>query len=185
MITWFSNVISGRFRHWNDTNNAYVSALVERAQQFPPAIEPLFIQLTAASYVVVDSLVGPDQGRKRIIKKDSKQITAEQFRSLHHLNIWTFMALFGYQNPQFRDSFFAACKDFIGIQENEKRVAQAVLQMEKLDVATICSALFPEITRVLDYEGGSILDWLLLTPSFSLAYSQAVEAYKDAIIELE
>lgn len=185
MITWLSNVFTGRFRHWNEANNSYVSALVERAKQFPPAIEPLFTELTAASYVVVDSLVGPDKGSKRIIKKDPKDITAEQFRSLHNLNIWTFVALFGLQNPQFRDSFFAACKDFIGIQENEKRMAHHVLEMHEIDVGKICSTLFPEITKILGHQDEGFLDWFMLTPSFSIAYSQALEAYKQAMENLK
>jgi hypothetical protein len=114
--------------------------------------------------------VGPNQGSKRIVKIDPKKITADQFRSLHHLNIWTFMALFGHQNPQLRDSFFAACKDFIGIQENEKRIAQYVLQMEEIDVGKICSTLFTEMAAILKYEGDGFLDWYMLTPAFSIAY---------------
>jgi len=185
MITWLLNVLTGRICHWNDANNSYLSALVDRAKQFPPAIEPLFTQFTFASYIVVDSLVGPNKESKRIIKKDLKSITAEQFRALHNLNIWTFVALFGLQNPSFRDACFAACKDFIGIQENEKKMVQRVLEMEKTDVGQICSTLFPEITKVLEYQDEGFTDWIMVTPAFTMGYSQAMEAYKRAMENLK
>ena len=185
MITWLSNILSGRYRHWNKANNIYLNTLVARAKQFPPAIAPLFFQFTAASSIVVDLLVGPDQGSKKIIKKDPKEITAEQFWSLHHLNIWTFVAVFGRQNPQFRDPLFMASEDFVGIQENEKRIAQFVLQMEGIDAGKICSTLFLEIAKILEYESEGFLDWYMLTPCFSIGYSHAMKKYKETLSRLK
>ena len=181
MINWISNVLSGRYRHWNDENNTYVNDLVERAKQFPPAIKPLFTNFTMASYGVVESLIGPDQGRHKIIKKDSKKINGQQFQSLHHLNIWAFISIFCHQNPKFRDSFFTACQDFIGMQENERELTEKVLGMEELDVGEVCSILFPRVSKILEYESGDLLDWYKLTPYFSSAYTQALEAYKQTM----
>ena len=185
MITWLSNVVTGRFRHWNDANNTHISALFERSKEFPPAIESLLTQFTIASYIVVDSLFGPDKGNKRIIKIDSKNITAEQFRSLHNLNIWTFVALFGLQNPQIRDSVFAACEDFIGVGENERRMIQSVSEMEEIDVGRVCSTLYPQITKTLGIQGEGVLDCFMLSPLISTAYSGAMDRYKIEIEKLK
>lgn len=181
MITWLSNVVTGRFKHWNEANTSYVTELVERAKAFPPAIAPLFVQFTAASHAVIDSLLGPDKGRKRIIKIDPLRIKPEQFQALHHLNLWTFVALFVQQNPQFRDSFFAACEDYVGIQDREKRITQFVLEMKSMDIGKLCSQLFPEIAAIIHYQGEHFPNWVLLTPLVATAYSEAMEAYKNAM----
>lgn len=187
MITWISNVVTGRYQHWNDTNNTYISFLLERSKEFPPAIEPLFTQFTLSSYTVVDFLVGPDKGSKRIIKIDPKTITSEQFRLLHNLNIWTFVALFGRQNPQLRDSFYAACRDFIGLEEveNGRSLTQTAIEMEEIDISKVCLTLYPEITCILKIRSKSIFDELMLTPLFTAVYSGAVEAYKKEIEKIK
>lgn len=184
MITWLWNVISGRLKHWNEANNAYVSDLLERAKAFPPAIEALFVQFTAASYIVVDSLVGPSRGGRRIIKKDCRTISRTQYAALHHLNLWAFVASFGVLNPQFRESIFAACRDFVGITDPETKVVQKILRYEKLDVGKICSDLWPEITDILGYRSDGVLEWFLLVPPFSAGFVKAMEKWKEAFKEL-
>lgn len=186
MITWLSNVITGRFQHWNEANNTYISVLYARTKQFPPAIEPLLFHFIVGSLVLVEWLVGPDKGRKRIIKKDANTISAQQFQSLHNLNIWTFMALFGHQNPEFHDSFFAACEDFIGIHENEALLLKLILQMKQIDAVELYSAQFAEVSKILDYRNDmDPRELYAFSCLAATAYSDAIQGHKEALAKLK
>lgn len=185
MITWLAGIVTGRARHWREANTAYINVLVEVSKEFPPAIAPLFKEFTIASYIIVKRLVMSNGGTEQIIKIDLKNISPEQFQSLHNLNIWTFLALFSHQNPQYRDSFFAACNDFIGIRENESRMVQFVSNMDDIDVGNICATLYSEISKILRIKSDGLVDWLMLTPTFSYAYSDAMESYKREMANLK
>lgn len=183
MITWASNVLNGRLRHWNEANNNYVSALAERAKRLPAGIEPLLFGLIAASYNLVNYLVGPDRGTKRIIKKDPNDITAEQFQALHHLNIWTFVALFRRQNPHFPNSFSDACTELIGIRKSDLAIAEYIAQMKAIDgdeFFELCSKHFAEIAKILDYKDWDFRDCYMFASLFAVAYSDAIKSYKES-----
>lgn len=183
MLTWPYCLITGRLQHWVKENNSYVAILEEFAKTYPPAIEKLFLNFTASSYIVVNLLVGPESGRKRIIKKDVLEITGEQFEAIHTLIIWAFVALFVYQNPRLKDSHLEACETFLGF--SEEAIVKYVLQMDEINGSSMYSLgshLFSEIAKILDYQDVSFSGQYLFATIFMAAYSSAMEDYREAML---
>ena len=87
MLTWIGNVITGRFRHWNNTNNAQFTKLWERCAHLSPAMQIVFEEFLLASLSLVDLLLGPDKGRARLLRIDSLNVAQEQFVRLHCVQI--------------------------------------------------------------------------------------------------
>ena len=181
MIRYISNVLSGRFRHWNDANNPHVSVLFERAKALPSSLQPLFAGFTVASHCLVIELLGPSKGNKRIIKIDPKDVTSEQFRSLHHLNIWTFAGMFVQQNPGFLETILLACKDFIGVRDNENVLVQYIAKMEKFDLGKVSSALLKEIGEILHCDTVDPRAIYFLTVNISIIYEEVMERYQQEL----
>ncbi len=170
--------------HWPSANYAHVAQLAERTKSFPPTIRILFFQFVAGSCSIVDTLLSPAKGRHRIIKKDAREITTEQFQELHHLLIWALLGLFLHLNPQYRGPMTAACFDFIGNAPRSQRMFDWVIQLKKFDVGAICAVLWPEILDVLHEKQEDELQWVLLTPFLSGAFTRAVGNFKNEISKL-
>ncbi len=172
------NIISGTILHWVNANNDYVKYLTERANCFPPKIETLLVQFSLSSYLLSEELLGPDKGGNKIIKKDPKLVTAAQFKSLHNLQIWFFLALFSLQHPDYRKNILKAGKEFIDINEVEKEMVFLVLgfkSMDNFDVGQSAFTLYKKICLILKYNSVDSL-------SESLSYTHmVVELYYKAM----
>lgn len=187
MLNKLSNILTGRNRHWQVANKSYTDALWERSQNFPPAIASLLKNFTGASYFLVEELLGPEQGSKRLIKIDPLEITSDQFQSIHNLNIWSFVSLFCNLNPLHKDSIILACVTFIGLRENERQMAYDFDLMgvaEPTDIGQVCSRLHKELMNVLGIQNPGLLDWYLMTPTYSYVFKRALEIHKQDIASL-
>ena len=173
--------------HWPTANYAYLAELARRTDSLPPAIKPLFLQLVAGSYLIVEALLSPVKGRHRLIKKNVFEVSAEQFHALHHLIIWTLLSTFVQLNPQSRGSMIVACSDFLGVTSRDQKLFRAVADLPKIDVGAICAALWPELLDILQVESQDTnsIQWVLLTPHFSGAFSQAMVNYKNQLAKLQ
>ncbi len=180
-LLWIYNIFTGGFYHWNTANTDYVVELVNRAKTLSTTHRTLLIQFAYGSNLLADSLLGPTKGRSRIIKISHRRVSHEQFRALHRLNIWTFAALFGYQNSMLREQVYYACEDLVGITDCEKGIVEQIQRMEKLDVTVISPLLFSEVSRILNYSNDGVAPWIAITAPFTVAYTGAVKSYREAM----
>lgn len=181
MLTWFLNEVTGRNRHWNYANVAYEQSLLERTKQFPLAIQRFLFCATDASRLAMYFLLSPARGSDRIVNIDPRKVSMLQFQQLHHLNIWVFTSMFSFQMPKFRQPFLAACNDFIGSAPHEQKVCERILELPQIDVAEICSIVWPEIVSILQYNQVGLIDWITIAPVYTEAYLGAVEEFKAAM----
>jgi hypothetical protein len=79
MLNWFKNVITGSFSYWNTNCNKYVAEQYEKASAYPPAISALFRSAVSSGYLVVDAMLGPDHGVKRMFSVGVKEINHTQY----------------------------------------------------------------------------------------------------------
>lgn len=184
MINWAFNVCTGRIAHWNKANNSYISELVDRAKTFSPAIATLFVEFSGSSYTIVNYLVGPIRSQYRILKVDLRQITRDQFKSLHHINIWTLVAVFGFLNPKQAGSVLAACADFIGDDTRSKGLVKDVFAMPEFDVSVVSRRLWLSYAVVLSIPSPDPLGWFRLIPIFTVACTSAIDRFKTKLIQM-
>ncbi len=182
MLNRVINILNGRILHWGNTNNVYIKLLIERAKHFPPKTEILLTQFSLASYLMSEELLGPDKGKNRIIKKDSKKVTAEQFKSLHNLHIWSFIALFCLQNSRYRKNILEVGKEFIDINKNEIEMIRLILSfksMDNIDISQCTFTLFKKVCLILEYESkNSLQESLSFSPMLLILYSRAMKTCK-------
>lgn len=178
-LNLITSALTGRTKHWVEHNNPYVNDLAQRTKQFPPAIQRLFLKFVAASYQVVEALVGPTMGKERIFKKELKSIGTREFRELHNMTIWGFLGLFAQQNPRLRTAFLVAGRDFIGITAREGQLVDSLIAAPKVDLGAIGHRLLDEYSRILRHEKDEVFGNFMLTTTFGTAYETAMKSYKD------
>jgi hypothetical protein len=162
----------------------YIRHLLQRAQAFPPFIEPLLTQFCLASCTVVQIIFEADEEGEPLLENMPKAITATQAQELHGIVFWTFTAMFVLQNPRLSEPVASACADLLGLRSNEDQLFEQITAMNEVDIGTICSWLFPEIVRILEIKRPESFEWIKLASPVSIAYSEAVQAYANTIRDL-
>lgn len=108
MLRWLSNVVSGRIRHWNDTNNSVVTVLWQRCGGLSAEGQAVYKEIIASSASLADRLLGPDRGSNRLLSVDPKAVSKSEFARLHNIQVAAMAGMFAAINPFLRDSLQAA-----------------------------------------------------------------------------
>jgi len=152
MIKFLSNFITGNDRHWKKEYLTYVDSLQYKACAHR---SPLFMHFNLSSVVIVSYVLGYGSHRStqhlKIIHKDLKSISLEQFQSLHNLNVWMLIATCAILNPQSRDQLFQDGEKYLGIKENEIRIVEEIANLQEHNIPQIAMIVCPEIARILNY----------------------------------
>jgi hypothetical protein len=177
MITMLSNVLTGRFRYWNENCNKYFAILYGRADHFPPAISPLFKRCTAASYELIDVLVGPDHGKKRIFDIDPKDISMNQYKEMTHYCIWFFVLFLSRNVRDISEPFIDACTDFIGEGHRDKLRSQ-ILDVEKPNPEQLVRDLSSDLAQMANIgTRRDLMDWVKVMIHVRYAQEAAWQGY--------
>jgi hypothetical protein len=177
IFTYIGNVVTGRFAHWNDANNQRINEMWERSQHFPEDIKIPFQDFISSCSLLMNYLLGPDQGCKRLIKKDPLRITRQQFRSIHAIILEAFVGMFLKLNPSFSDSFKPSLAILTGKNPDESRILRFTEQMGNPDISEIGCAAWEEIIAAAESpQGSGALD---AYPFSMLFGAVALESFKD------
>jgi hypothetical protein len=107
MIRWLSNVLRGRYRHWNDANHRNFAVIWQRAELLSQQNRSVFQEFLVSSLTLVDLLLGPDKGHDRLLHRDPLSISPEQFVRLHYIHLAGMAGLFAAVNPNLQESLKA------------------------------------------------------------------------------
>ncbi len=92
---YLRDIISGRVKHWNETNNAVVSDLWNKLENLDSPNALILKHFLVAANLVVESLMGFHKTKIReIIDVDPKKINIQQFRQLYCILLSYFAFLF-------------------------------------------------------------------------------------------
>ncbi len=102
-LRWIRNVLSGRYRDWNDVHNQTFTEIWEQASALPPPGREILTDLLVSSLSICERLVGPDAPNP-LLKVDFRHLNIDQFRRLHAAQTAAMAGTYAAINPQFRRS---------------------------------------------------------------------------------
>jgi hypothetical protein len=177
ILTYIGNVVTGRFAHWNSANNDTIVDLWERCNEFPEAIKIAFQEFIASSSSLMDVLLGPDRGRKRLVNKDPLRITRKQFARMHAVILECLAGVFIKLNPYCSESFKGALAILTGRNPDRSRIIQLIDGMDKPDLMTIGCAAWEKIIAIA--ESPQDTDALGAYPFAALLGSLGARSFKE------
>ncbi len=155
ILTYVGNVVTGRVAHWNDANNQTIADLWERTNDFPDPLKISFRAFIVASSSLMDVLLSPDKGRKRLIKRDPLRIARQQFARMHAVILECLAGMFIQLNPSFSESCKGALAILTGRDPDRSRIIQLIEGMDQLDVMATGCAAWEEIIMIAESPQGT------------------------------
>lgn len=148
-IRWLANVISGRYRHWNDTHNQAFNELWSKWEELEEPARTIIREILVSSLTISSHLASPDEADP-ILEIDPLELDISFYRKIHRLHLAVLCGLFTGLNPQFQST-----------------LREALHHMEALDAT---SQTWFEEARVDSSEGPKELAWSLWEEIQELCY---------------
>jgi hypothetical protein len=89
--------------------------------------------------------------------------------------------MFVQQNPGSIEPILLACKDFIGLRDNENGLVQYIAKMEKFDLEKVSSALLKEVGEILHCDAIDLRAIYFLAVNISIVYGEVMERYRQEL----
>jgi hypothetical protein len=99
IFNYLVNAVTGRIKHWNETNNVVVKEIWTRIEELPKPFTTVYKHFLISAGIVVESLVGPNRQSEGIIDIDLKELRVPQLRKFYALLLCYFVFLFYRTNP--------------------------------------------------------------------------------------
>lgn len=93
-LRYLRNVLTGRYRHWNTEHVPLVATLRQRVRELPPFERSVLLGAVVASTLLVNQLLGPDAGKRRLLRADARRLTQQEFWHIYFLLMSAFLAIF-------------------------------------------------------------------------------------------
>ena len=122
---YVSNVVTGRFAHWNTTNNAMVSEIWKHWDKVEDRAVPYLKQFTTSALNTLENLVGPNaKGRLDKGLIDVKSLTQEDFYKAYLLLFWYFTLLLPSTHERVKKSCRKGIVALFGNKDNFEKLLQ-------------------------------------------------------------
>lgn len=162
MFKWIGNVLSGRYAHWNATNNAVVKELWERSERFPDELRQLiFRDFVTSSLLVVEYLLSPDKATEvlgidggRLIRQDPLQMGREQFWQLHGLLLQCMAGLFIKLNPWLAEAIKDGLATLTRVSPEDSEIMRFIESLEQFDLAPVGPEVWRRIVEIVGSDQG-------------------------------
>ncbi len=155
ILAYIGNVVTGRFAHWNTANNQLIADLWERSNQFPEPIKAPFQDFIVSCSSLTSVLLGPDEGRQRMIEKDPLQVTRQQFARIHAILLESLVGMFLQLHPSLSEPFKGALTILTGRNPDQSRMIQLTESLDEPDVMVIGCAAWEEIVQAAKSSQGT------------------------------
>jgi hypothetical protein len=133
---YLTNVLTGRYAHWNSTNNAVFSEIWQHWDKVEDTAAPYLKQFGTSALNTLEKIIGPNS-KTRLDKGliDVKSLTQEDFYKAYLLLFWYFTLLL----PSTHEGVKASCKKGIvalfGNKDNFEKLLQQDLDRSELPKA--------------------------------------------------
>jgi len=178
IFTYFGNVVTGRIAHWNDTNKQIVTDLWERAEQFPEPAKLIFLKFIGSSMYLVEELLGPHKGRKRLIRKDLRRVSRRQFADLYAILLESHVGMYLHVNrPSLSDLseyLKGALVILTGRNPDKSRMIQLIDGLDEFDLMQIGTVAWAELVKAAgSSQGTTTIDGIEFIMYFGTSSTQA------------
>jgi hypothetical protein len=119
-------------------------------------------------------------GSKRLIKKDIKSISEEEFMDLHTCMLNHLMAIhFSVNGNNDVDNVGKNFTKYTGQNFTDSKPVKIVSQKPPIDLAGLSSNVWSEMSTILAKEDDGFLKWVLVSPILSEYYQFSIDFIKN------
>lgn len=152
VFKYLRDVVSGRIKHWNETNNVVVSELWNKLENLESPNSLILKHFLVAAKLVVESLMGLQQLKiKEIIDIDPKKVNIQQFRQLYCILLSYFTFLFYTSNPYLKEQQKEALLQVVEKIELAKKLLESLHKIGKIDMFAIGNKVWNEVVEIIGF----------------------------------
>lgn len=149
---YLRDVVSGRIKHCNETNNAVVGELWNKLENLESPNSLIIKHFLVAANLVVESLMGFQQSKiKEIIDIDPKKVNIQQFRQLYYILLGYFTFLFYTTNPYSKEEQQEALFQVIDQPELAKKLLQSLHKIGEVDMFAMGNKVWNEVVEIIGF----------------------------------
>lgn len=152
VFKYLRDVVSGRIKHSNETNNVVVGELWNKLENLEGPNSLIIKHFLVAANLVVESLMGFQQSKiKEIIDIDPKKVNVQQFRQLYCTLLAYFTFLFCTTHPHSKEEQQEALFQVINQPELIKKLLQSLDKIGKTDMFAIGKKVWSEVVEIIAF----------------------------------
>lgn len=181
MFKYLKDVISGRIKHWNETNNVVVTELWNRLEAMRNPSTMTLKHFLVAAGIVVDRLMGFERQMKvkAVIDIPCRKVSIEQFRQLYCILLSYFTFLFCTSNPHLKEEKKEALYELIDQPELAKKLLSSLDKIGKADMSNTAFEVWNNVVETIGFgQKDDFLQALYLMGILKEPYKGAVDNIK-------
>ena len=152
VFEYLKGVISGRIKHWNETNVVVINELWNKLENLESPNGLILKHFLVGAGSVVKSLTGFQQPKIReLIDIDVRKLDVQQFRQLYCILLSYFTFLFYTSNPYLKKEQKQALFQVVGEVELAKELLQSLDKIGKIDMFVIGKEAWDKVVDVTGF----------------------------------
>lgn len=152
VFKYLRDVVSGRIKHWNKTNNVVISELWNKLENLESLNGLILKHFLVAANLVIESLMRLQQPKiKEIIDINPKKVNIQQFRQLYCILLSYFTFLFYTSNPYLRKEQKQVLFQVVEEVELAKELFQSLDKIGKFDMFDIGKEVRDRVVDVIGF----------------------------------
>lgn len=182
IITYFSNVVTGRFGHYNDARDRFINYVWYEVEKYPEPIKAFYRNLCKSIIFIVEELIGPQKGNKRLIKIDPLKISKKKINTIFGYTLATLVSVYLKINNNSKSEILKSYEDIAKSKLENTALFKQIMKAQKVDVTTFAYDYYNFITKdILGLSSNEILEWIYIAPILTSAYLSFIEGFKEDI----
>ena len=151
IFSYLADVVSGRIRHWNETNNVIIKELWGKVENLPKPFDLVLRHFLVSAGIVVESLVGPNRRSKQILDIELKKISIQQFRHLYSVLLAYFCFMFYVVNPFLKEQLQRTLLEIVAEPQSVLKLLRSLERIGKLDMARLSGEVWDKVVDVTGF----------------------------------
>lgn len=180
MIKYLYCAFTGRLARWNNLSEKLFLKTQKFISQSPENQRNPFMAFVTGSEFALRYMLHPMNGRDRLIKKDIKSISEEEFMNLHTCILHHLVAIhFSVNGNSDASNIGKIFSKYTGQDFFESKPVKIASQKPPIDLAGLSSNIWSEMSKILAKEDDGFLKWVLVSPILSEYYQFSIEFIKN------
>ncbi|MBV6427298.1 MAG: hypothetical protein KIPDCIKN_01814 [Haliscomenobacter sp.] len=179
MIKYLYCAFTGRLARWNALSEKLFLKTQKFISQYPENERNPFMAFVTASEFALRYMLHPMKGKERLIKKDIKSISEEEFMNLHTCMLNHLMAIhFSVNGNSDVSNIGKNFSKYTGQDFIESNPVKIVSKNPPIDLAGLSSNIWSEMSNILAKKDDGFLKWVLVSPILSEYYQFSLDFIK-------
>ena len=180
-FTYVSNVITGRFGHFNTAREQFYEIIMKSIKDFPKSPKLFYAQMFPYANHIVEHLIGPSKGNKRILKIDPLKISQQNIVNLYLHTYYLLTCIYTKINSSDKESVIQSYNKLFNADIGNAKLLLKLHSKSDFDLTQIVPDWFRQAKNEVGVDTGNVLDWCLLTPHIMFAYTSFIERINESL----